>query len=96
MLVEAVEHREDAFARQEPRRVDERQLRDFLLQQPAAGLQSSYWLPDGATRQAWLEALSLKAEPELPLQLLIDPSFALLPAAQDGTKVRALGIATKE
>jgi thiol-disulfide isomerase/thioredoxin len=53
---------------------DERQLRDFLLQQPAAGLKSSYWLPDGAIRQAWLEALSLKAEPELPLQLLLDPS----------------------
>ncbi|MGL5136350.1 MAG: Bug family tripartite tricarboxylate transporter substrate binding protein, partial [Beijerinckiaceae bacterium] len=29
-------------------------------------------------------------------QLLIDPSFALLPAAMDGTKARALGIATKE
>lgn len=28
------------------------------------------------------------------VQLLIDPSFALLPAAQDATKVRALGIAT--
>jgi tripartite-type tricarboxylate transporter receptor subunit TctC len=28
------------------------------------------------------------------VQLLIDPSFALLPAAKDGTKVRALGIAT--
>lgn len=30
------------------------------------------------------------------VQLLIDPSFALLPAAQDGTKARVLGIATKE
>ena len=30
------------------------------------------------------------------VQLLIDPSFALLPAAQDGTKARALGIATKQ
>ncbi len=30
------------------------------------------------------------------VQLLIDPSFALLPAALDGTRVRALGIATKE
>lgn len=30
------------------------------------------------------------------VQLLIDPSFALLPAAQDGAKVRALGIATKQ
>jgi tripartite-type tricarboxylate transporter receptor subunit TctC len=28
------------------------------------------------------------------VQLLIDPSFALLPAAKDGTRVRALGIAT--
>ena len=28
------------------------------------------------------------------VQLLIDPSFALIPAALDGTKVRALGIAT--
>jgi len=30
------------------------------------------------------------------VQLLIDPSFALLPAAEDATKVRALGIATKQ
>jgi tripartite-type tricarboxylate transporter receptor subunit TctC len=30
------------------------------------------------------------------VQLLIDPSFALLPSAQDATKVRALGIATKQ
>ena len=30
------------------------------------------------------------------VQLLIDPSFALLPLAKEGTKVRALGIATKE
>jgi tripartite-type tricarboxylate transporter receptor subunit TctC len=30
------------------------------------------------------------------VQLLIDPSFALLPAAKDGKMVRALGIATKE
>lgn len=28
------------------------------------------------------------------VQLLIDPSFALIPQAEDGTKVRALGIAT--
>jgi tripartite-type tricarboxylate transporter receptor subunit TctC len=30
------------------------------------------------------------------VQLLIDPSFALLPAASDPTKVRTLGIATKQ
>jgi len=30
------------------------------------------------------------------IQLLIDPSFALLPAAREGTRVRALGIATAQ
>ena len=30
------------------------------------------------------------------VQLLIDPTFALLPAAKDGTRVRALGIATAQ
>jgi tripartite-type tricarboxylate transporter receptor subunit TctC len=30
------------------------------------------------------------------VQLLIDPTFALLPAAKEGTKVRALGIASKQ
>ncbi len=56
---------------------DERQLREFLAREPANGLTRTYWLPDGATRQAWLEALNLKAEPELPLQLLIDPNGML-------------------
>lgn len=51
---------------------DERQLRDFLERQPASGLSSSYWLPDGAARRAWLDALGLESEPELPLQLLLD------------------------
>jgi thiol-disulfide isomerase/thioredoxin len=56
---------------------DERQLRDFLAREPAGGLTSTYWLPDGALRQAWLEALSLNSEPELPLQLLLDPEGRL-------------------
>jgi thiol-disulfide isomerase/thioredoxin len=56
---------------------DERQFREFLERQPAAGLKSSYWLPDGELRQSWLQALGEKAEPELPLQLLIDPSGML-------------------
>lgn len=56
---------------------DERQLDAFLEQQPPDGLKSTYWLPDGAVRQAWLAALELEAEPELPLQLLIDPSGKL-------------------
>jgi thiol-disulfide isomerase/thioredoxin len=56
---------------------DERQLRDFLTRQTATGLDSSYWLPDGAARQAWLQALDLDTEPELPLQLLLDPEGML-------------------
>jgi len=56
---------------------DERQLREFLAREPATGLTSSYWLPDGAVRQGWLEALGLSSEPELPLQLLIDPKGML-------------------
>ncbi len=56
---------------------DERQLRDFLMRQTQSGLESSYWLPDGAARQAWLQALNLDTEPELPLQLLLDPEGML-------------------
>jgi thiol-disulfide isomerase/thioredoxin len=56
---------------------DERQLRDFLEREGADGLTSTYWLPDGAVRQAWLSALKLSSEPELPLQLLIDPEGKL-------------------
>lgn len=56
---------------------DERQLRDFLEREGPGGLRSTYWLPDGALRQAWLEALKLTSEPELPLQLLIDPEGKL-------------------
>jgi thiol-disulfide isomerase/thioredoxin len=56
---------------------DERQLRDFLQREGQGGLTSTYWLPDGALRQAWLSALGLSSEPELPLQLLIDPEGRL-------------------
>ena len=56
---------------------DERQLREFLGRQPPGGLRQTHWLPDGAVRKAWLEALHLNAEPELPLQLLIDPEGKL-------------------
>lgn len=56
---------------------DERQLRDFLARQSPEGLTATYWLPDGGLRQAWLEALDLTSEPELPLQLLIDPNGLL-------------------
>lgn len=56
---------------------DERQLRDFLKREPVEGLSSTYWLPDGSVRKSWLEALKLESEPELPLQLLIDPEGML-------------------
>jgi thiol-disulfide isomerase/thioredoxin len=56
---------------------DERQLMDSLERERADGLKSTYWLPDGALRQAWLAALKLSSEPELPLQLLIDPDGRL-------------------
>lgn len=56
---------------------DERQLREFMERQPATGLRSTYWLPDGELRQSWLELLNTHVEPELPLQLLIDPSGML-------------------
>lgn len=56
---------------------DERQLRDFLGREGKDGLTSTYWLPDGALRQAWLAALKLTSEPELPLQLLLDPEGKL-------------------
>jgi thiol-disulfide isomerase/thioredoxin len=57
---------------------DERQLAGFLKEQPKAnGLHSSYWLPDGPVRMGWLQALGLQSEPELPMQLLIDPAGKL-------------------
>jgi thiol-disulfide isomerase/thioredoxin len=56
---------------------DERQLRDFLGREGQGGLTETYWLPDGAVRRAWLDALDLRSEPELPLQLLIDPKGML-------------------
>lgn len=52
---------------------DERQLRAFLEKQPPTGLRRTHWLPDGAVRKAWLDALGLESEPELPFQVLIDP-----------------------
>lgn len=56
---------------------DERQLREFLDEQPEAGLRQTQWLPDGAVRNAWLDALGLSDEPQLPLQVLLDPKGML-------------------
>jgi hypothetical protein len=56
---------------------DQRQLDQFLTAQPLAGLKSTYWLPDGPQRQTWLAALGLSSEPELPMQLLLNPKGEL-------------------
>jgi thiol-disulfide isomerase/thioredoxin len=53
---------------------DERQLLRFLETQPSAGVRSSYWLPEGTTRDGWLSAMRLKASPQLPVQVLVNPS----------------------
>ena len=74
---------------------DERQLSAFLADQPAAGLKSTYWLPDGAIRQAWLKALDLDSEPELPLQLLIDPSGKLRCRVQGAVEAQDLATLKK-
>jgi len=51
---------------------DLRQLTGFYAQQPAGGLKSSFWLPDGATRTAWLSSLKMKSDPELPEHAIVD------------------------
>jgi thiol-disulfide isomerase/thioredoxin len=51
---------------------DERQLSTFLDKQPAAGLRTTYWLPDGVKRTDWLKAVGVKPDSELPVQLLLD------------------------
>jgi thiol-disulfide isomerase/thioredoxin len=51
---------------------DERQLTTFLEKQPATGLRSTYWLPDGPKRTDWLKAVNVKPDVELPVQLLLD------------------------
>jgi thiol-disulfide isomerase/thioredoxin len=53
---------------------DARQLRDFLEHQPAEGVRSSLWLPEGASRTGFLGGLRMKSAPELPEQVLLDPS----------------------
>ena len=52
---------------------DARQLDAFLEQQPADGLRSTLWLPDGRARSAWMTSLRMKSAPELPEHALVDP-----------------------
>jgi thiol-disulfide isomerase/thioredoxin len=52
---------------------DRRQLQDFLDHQPADGLRSSLWLPEGSSRSSVQTALRMGSSPELPEQVLVDP-----------------------
>jgi thiol-disulfide isomerase/thioredoxin len=52
---------------------DARQLDAFLERQPADGLRSTRWLPDGRARNAWMTSLRMKSAPELPEHALVDP-----------------------
>ncbi len=53
---------------------DGRQLSDFLNAQPETGVKRSYWLKEGEQREKWLAAIGMEDDPELPVQLLVDPS----------------------
>lgn len=52
---------------------DQRQFLRFLQQQPREGLRTSFWLPEGKTRAAWLADLGVESSPELPIQILVNP-----------------------
>jgi thiol-disulfide isomerase/thioredoxin len=56
---------------------DERQAKKFLESQPAAGLRSSWWLPEGKARAGWLETLKVRDPPQLPLHFFFDPQGGL-------------------
>jgi thiol-disulfide isomerase/thioredoxin len=53
---------------------DERQLKSFLEAQPAIGLRSTLWLPEGKRRLSWLANLRMDSSPQLPQQALVDGS----------------------
>jgi thiol-disulfide isomerase/thioredoxin len=55
---------------------DMRQVQEFLGAQPASGVKSTFWLPDGAGRSGWLGALKMKS-PQLPEHALVDASGKL-------------------
>jgi thiol-disulfide isomerase/thioredoxin len=53
---------------------DERSLKQYLDAQGGSGVRSSFWLQPGKSREAWLASFALKDPPELPVQVLLDPS----------------------
>jgi thiol-disulfide isomerase/thioredoxin len=56
---------------------DERQLEQFLAEQPDVGVRATFWLREGRERDDWLAAAGLGRDPALPVQLLIDPKGKL-------------------
>jgi thiol-disulfide isomerase/thioredoxin len=56
---------------------DERQLEQFLADQPDTGVRSTYWLREGRERDEWLAAAAIHKDPTLPVQLLVDPKGKL-------------------
>jgi len=52
---------------------DERQLEQFLGVQGEEGVRATYWLREGHERDEWLVGAGLTRDPQLPIQMLIDP-----------------------
>jgi thiol-disulfide isomerase/thioredoxin len=52
---------------------DERQLEQFLASQGDDGVRATYWLREGHERDEWLLGAGLTRDPQLPVQMLIDP-----------------------
>jgi thiol-disulfide isomerase/thioredoxin len=52
---------------------DERQLSQFLKDQPSSGIKASYWLREGKERVEWLKGLRVDPDTQLPAHFLVDP-----------------------
>jgi thiol-disulfide isomerase/thioredoxin len=53
---------------------DERQLHRFVESQPPNGVRTSYWLPEGEPRYAFLKEIGVSEKVALPVQALVAPS----------------------
>ncbi|MGO8993817.1 MAG: TlpA family protein disulfide reductase [Polyangiaceae bacterium] len=53
---------------------DERSLKQYLDGQAGAGVRSAFWIQPGKSREGWLAAFDLKDPPQLPVQVLLDPT----------------------
>ena len=51
---------------------DQRQLQQFLDNQPNDGLKRTFWLREGKERDEWLAGANVPADPRLPVHLLLD------------------------